>query len=201
MQCKKLPKSDGSGHRVITMDDWKHPFDEFIHIYDLLQMFLTLLSYFQHTETEKVVPEIRDTSFCKKEKQKIPRDPTHCWRITNRQSRPSLTKVIIVINLMESSVYDGRDVRLYQTVLLPVVPWERLQSELQDWKHPYPSLKMSASFRNAELMRMGKGYFWKSLGKSTTASHCSPSFPDRNPGTDGSNFTGHKKSRAQPYSR
>lgn len=71
--------------------------------------------------------------------------------------------------------------------------YSKLQSALQDWKHPYPSLKMSASFRNAELMRMGKGYFWKSLGKSTTASHCSPSFPDRNPGTDGNHFTGHKK--------
>lgn len=43
---------------------------------------------------------------------------------------------------------------------------------------------MSASFRNAELMRIGKGYFWKSLGKSTTASHCSPNFPDRNPGIE-----------------
>lgn len=40
---------------------------------------------------------------------------------------------------------------------------------------------MSASFRKAELMRMGKGYFWKSLGNNTTASHCSPSFPDRSP--------------------
>lgn len=40
---------------------------------------------------------------------------------------------------------------------------------------------MSASFKNAELMRMGNGYFWKSLGNKTTASHCSPSFPDRNP--------------------
>ena len=40
---------------------------------------------------------------------------------------------------------------------------------------------MSASLRKAELIRMGKGYFWKSLGNSTTASHCSPSFPDRSP--------------------
>lgn len=48
----------------------------------------------------------------------------------------------------------------------------------------YPSLKMSASLRKAELMRMGKGYFWKSLGKSTTASHCSPSFPDLNPASE-----------------
>ncbi|TNN76147.1 hypothetical protein EYF80_013678 [Liparis tanakae] len=49
------------------------------------------------------------------------------------------------------------------------------------YQHTYPSLKMSASFRNAELMRMGNGYFWKSLGKSTTASHCSPSLTDRSP--------------------
>lgn len=42
---------------------------------------------------------------------------------------------------------------------------------------------MSASFRNAELMRMGNGYFWKSLGNRTTASHCSPSLHDLNPGT------------------
>lgn len=47
--------------------------------------------------------------------------------------------------------------------------------------HHYPSLKMSASFRKAELMRMGKGYFWKSLGKRTTASHCSPSLQDLKP--------------------
>lgn len=45
----------------------------------------------------------------------------------------------------------------------------------------YPSLKTSASFRKAELMRMGKGYFWKSLGKRTTASHCSPSLQDLRP--------------------
>lgn len=44
---------------------------------------------------------------------------------------------------------------------------------------------MSASFKNAELIRMGKGYFWKSLGNKTTASHCSPSFPDRNPENKG----------------
>lgn len=44
---------------------------------------------------------------------------------------------------------------------------------------------MSASFRNAELIRIGKGYFWKSLGNSTTASHCSPSLPDRKPGENG----------------
>lgn len=45
----------------------------------------------------------------------------------------------------------------------------------------YPTLKTSANFRNAELMRIGKGYFWKSLGKRTTASHCSPSLPDLRP--------------------
>lgn len=45
----------------------------------------------------------------------------------------------------------------------------------------YPTLKTSANFRNAELMRIGNGYFWKSLGKRTTASHCSPSLPDLRP--------------------
>lgn len=52
----------------------------------------------------------------------------------------------------------------------------------QNIENLYPSLKMSASFRNAELMRIGKGYFWKSFGNSTTASHCSPNLPDRKPG-------------------
>lgn len=57
-----------------------------------------------------------------------------------------------------------------------------LWPQCQNIKYSYPSLKMSASFRNAELMRIGKGYFWKSFGNSTTASHCSPSLPDRKPG-------------------
>lgn len=47
--------------------------------------------------------------------------------------------------------------------------------------YTYPTLKTSASFRNAELMRIGNGYFWNSLGKRTTASHCSPSLPDLRP--------------------
>lgn len=51
----------------------------------------------------------------------------------------------------------------------------------------HPTLKTSASFRNAELMRMGNGYFWKSLGKRTTASHCSPSLPDLRPTGDSRN--------------
>ena len=58
-----LPQSDGSGHRVVAVDDWKHPFDKFVHIEDLFKMFLALLSHFQHTETQKIVPEIRETFF------------------------------------------------------------------------------------------------------------------------------------------
>lgn len=66
---------------------------------------------------------------------------------------------------------------------LTLGPFHRCVNNLVGRKlDAYPSLKMSASLRKAELMRMGKGYFWKSLGKSTTASHCSPIFPDRNPG-------------------
>lgn len=56
-----LPQSDGSGHRVVAMDDWKHPFDKFVNIEDLFEMFLTLLSYFQHTEAQKIVPEMKET--------------------------------------------------------------------------------------------------------------------------------------------
>lgn len=52
----------------------------------------------------------------------------------------------------------------------------------------HPTLKTSASFRNAELMRMGNGYFWKSLGKRTTASHCSPSLPDLRPKADSRSY-------------
>lgn len=57
------------------------------------------------------------------------------------------------------------------------------QSTLEHWgfKKTYPTLKTSANFRNAELIRIGNGYFWKSLGKRTTASHCSPSLPDLRP--------------------
>lgn len=40
------------------MNDRKDPFDKFIHVKDLLQVFLTLLGYFQDTKTQKVVPEI-----------------------------------------------------------------------------------------------------------------------------------------------
>lgn len=49
------------------------------------------------------------------------------------------------------------------------------------FRKTYPTLKTSANLRNAELMRIGNGYFWKSLGKRTTASHCSPSLPDLRP--------------------
>lgn len=57
-----LPQSDGSGHRVVAMDDRKYPFDKFVHIEDLFQMLLTLLGYFKHTEAQEVVPEIIEKS-------------------------------------------------------------------------------------------------------------------------------------------
>ena len=45
----------------------------------------------------------------------------------------------------------------------------------------YPVLKTSASLSKAELIRIGNGYFSKSLGKRTMASHCSPILTERNP--------------------
>lgn len=51
----------------------------------------------------------------------------------------------------------------------------------------HPSLKASAtlntsaSFKNAELIRIGNGYFSNNLGNFTTASHCTPSLIDRKP--------------------
>lgn len=44
------------------MNDRKDPFDKFIHVKDLLQVFLTLLGYLQDTEAQEVVPEIRQMS-------------------------------------------------------------------------------------------------------------------------------------------
>lgn len=60
-----LPQSDGSGYRVIAMNDRKDSFDKFIHVKDLLQVFLTLLGYFQDTKSQEVVPEIRQMSVSK----------------------------------------------------------------------------------------------------------------------------------------
>lgn len=65
-----LPQSDGPGHRVIAMNDRKDPFDKLIHVKDLLQVFLTLLGYFQDTKTQEVVPEIRQSVSKKLRKQK-----------------------------------------------------------------------------------------------------------------------------------
>ena len=45
----------------------------------------------------------------------------------------------------------------------------------------YPSRKTSANFRNAALIRMGKGCFSKRAGNRTIDSHCSPTFPDLRP--------------------
>jgi len=51
----------------------------------------------------------------------------------------------------------------------------------KDKKIMYPDLNTSASRRKAELMRIGNGYFSKSLGNRTTASHWTPTFMDRRP--------------------
>lgn len=39
------------------MNDRKNPFDKLIHIKDLLQVFFTLLGYFQDTKAQEVVPK------------------------------------------------------------------------------------------------------------------------------------------------
>lgn len=57
-----LPQSDGSGHGVIAMNDRKDPLDKFVHVEDLLQVFLTLLGDFEDAETQEVVPEIGQES-------------------------------------------------------------------------------------------------------------------------------------------
>lgn len=45
----------------------------------------------------------------------------------------------------------------------------------------HPVLNESASLRNAELMRIGKGKVVNKLGKRMIASHCSPTFCARKP--------------------
>lgn len=40
------------------MDDRKHSFDKLIHVQDLLQVFLAQLCDLQHTESQKVVPNL-----------------------------------------------------------------------------------------------------------------------------------------------
>lgn len=45
----------------------------------------------------------------------------------------------------------------------------------------YPVRKSSAIFKQAELMRIGNGYFSKRRGNLTMASHCSPTLVDLNP--------------------
>lgn len=39
----------------------------------------------------------------------------------------------------------------------------------------------SANFKQAELIKIGKGYFSKSLGNLIIASHCSPTLADLKP--------------------
>ena len=46
----------------------------------------------------------------------------------------------------------------------------------------YPILKTSASFRKAELIRMGNGNRSIKEGNFTMASHCSPTLVERRPG-------------------
>lgn len=65
MSIAALPQSDGSGYGVIAMNDRKDPLDKFVHVEDLLQVFLTLLGYFQDAETQEVVPEIGQISVSK----------------------------------------------------------------------------------------------------------------------------------------
>ena len=43
----------------------------------------------------------------------------------------------------------------------------------------YPPRNTSATFNIAEFIRMGKGYFSKSRGNFTIASHCKPICPER----------------------
>ena len=52
----------------------------------------------------------------------------------------------------------------------------------------YPTLKTSASFNNAELTSIGKGYFSNSCGKRTMASDCSPTLFALNPITKAEEF-------------
>lgn len=51
----------------------------------------------------------------------------------------------------------------------------------QSRKKLLPIRKTSANFKNDEFINIGNGYFSKRRGKRTIASHCSPTFPDRNP--------------------
>lgn len=50
------PECDGSGYRIVTVDDRKDSFNKLVHVEDLLQVLLTLLGHFQHTQPEEVVP-------------------------------------------------------------------------------------------------------------------------------------------------
>lgn len=50
-----IPERDGSGYRIVTVDDRKDSFDKLIYVQDLLKVLLTLLGHFQHAQSEKVV--------------------------------------------------------------------------------------------------------------------------------------------------
>lgn len=51
-----IPDSDGPSNRIIGMYHRIDSPQEFIYIQNLVQMFLTSLSYFKNTETKKVAP-------------------------------------------------------------------------------------------------------------------------------------------------
>ena len=54
----------------------------------------------------------------------------------------------------------------------------------------YPLRKTSASFNEAEFIKIGNGYFSNRFGNLTIASHCSPALPDRKPKRKESSFKG-----------
>ena len=56
-----------------------------------------------------------------------------------------------------------------------------IQASREMTKFAYPTRKTSATFRKAEFISIGKGYFSNSSGYLTIASHCSPTLPDRSP--------------------
>lgn len=56
-----LPKCDSPSHRIIAMNHWENSLHKLIHVEDLLQVLLTLLRNFQHTQPQEVVSTRRHT--------------------------------------------------------------------------------------------------------------------------------------------
>ena len=52
----------------------------------------------------------------------------------------------------------------------------------------YPVRNNSPNFRQAELIKMGKGNFSNNLGNLTMASHCSPNKEERSPAKNAYNI-------------